>query len=134
MFTKKIRIQFVDTDASTRIHYSAIFRFFEMMDHEFFRHIGYSYIDLFHMGYDLPRVHVDCDFSGMVEYDDELEVHALIAKIGNSSFTYEFRFYKEDQLVVKGGITIVFIHRLSGDKVRIPDFIRNELEKHLENS
>lgn len=36
MITKKIRIQFVDTDMSGRIHYSAIFRYFEIMDHHFF--------------------------------------------------------------------------------------------------
>ena len=49
MITKKIRIQFVDTDASGRIHYSAIFRYFEIMDHDFFRRIGYSYKKIFQL-------------------------------------------------------------------------------------
>lgn len=134
MFKRNVRIQFVDTDASTRIHYSKIFRFFEYMDHEFFRHIGYPYKKLFEMGYEMPRVHVQCDFAGMVEYDDELEAEASIARIGNSSFAYHFRFYKGGQLVIKGGLTIVFIDRTTGKSVPIPDFVRTEMEKHLEES
>src|SRR5437868_3209080 len=55
MITKKIRIQFVDTDMSQRIHYSAIFRYFEIMDHDFFRRIGYSYKKIFQLGLDMPR-------------------------------------------------------------------------------
>ena len=64
MITKKIRIQFVDTDASGRIHYSAIFRYFEIMDHDFFRRIGYSYKKIFQLGLDMPRVHVECSYLG----------------------------------------------------------------------
>ena len=80
MITKKIRIQFVDTDASGRIHYSAIFRYFEIMDHDFFRRIGYSYKKIFQLGLDMPRVHVECSYLGEIGYDDELEAQVSIAK------------------------------------------------------
>ena len=83
MITKKIRIQFVDTDASGRIHYSSIFRYFEIMDHDFFRRIGYSYKKIFQLGLDMPRVHVECDYLGNIEYDDELEAgQAGLRKLG----------------------------------------------------
>ena len=98
MITKKIRIQFVDTDASGRIHYSSIFRYFEIMDHDFFRRIGYSYKKIFQLGLDMPRVHVECDYLGNIEYDDELEAQVSIAKVGNSSYILSFGFYKEDTL------------------------------------
>lgn len=131
MITKKIRIQFVDTDSSQLIHYSSIFRYFEIMDHDFFRHIGYSYKELTQLGFVMPRVHAECNYVGTIEYDDELEVHASIAKIGNSSFTYSFRFFKGNQLVAKGGITNVFISSSTGETVPIPEFVKTELEKHL---
>ncbi|MGK7377320.1 acyl-CoA thioesterase [Planococcus sp. 1R117A] len=134
MFTKKIRIQFVDTDASKRIHYSAVFRYFETLDHEFFRSIGCSYKDLFETGYEMPRVHLDCTYLGSVEYDDELEACVSVAKIGNSSFTYSFNFYKAGQVVIKGSLTVVFITSADGKKVTIPPFIKEELEKHLDKS
>jgi acyl-CoA thioester hydrolase len=132
MITKKIRIQFVDTDLSQRIHYSSIFRYFEAMDHDFFRRIGYPYKKIFQLGLDMPRIHVECNYLGNIEYDDELEVQASINKIGNSSYTFSFHFYKEDQLVAKGRLTNVFIDLSTGKSVQIPEFIKTELEKHLD--
>lgn len=131
MYSKKIRIQFVDTDASDRIHYTAVFRFFELLDHEFFRSIGYSYKELFAQGYEMPRIHVDCSYLGSVFYDDELDAQVEIINIGNSSFTYQFQFFKEEQLVVKGSLKVVFITAANGKTITIPVTIRNELERHL---
>ena len=132
MFVKKIRIQFVDTDLSERIHYSSIFRYFEIVDHEFFRSIGYPYKKIFQLGLDMPRVQVDCSYLGNIEYDDELEIQASISKIGNSSYTFMFNFYKENQLVAKGHLTNVFIDRTTGKSVKIPEIIKSELAKHHE--
>lgn len=132
MLTKKIRIQFVDTDMSQRIHYSAIFRYFEILDHEFFRSIGYPYKEIFELGLDMPRVHVECSYLGEIGYDDELEAQVSVEKTGNSSFTLTFYFYKEDKLAAKGRLTNVFIDRHTGKSVPIPESIKIELVKHLE--
>ena len=78
MITKKVRIQFVDTDMSGRIHYSAIFRYFEIMDHDFLL-IGYSYKKIFKLDLDMPRVHVECSYLGDIEYDDELEAQVSVS-------------------------------------------------------
>jgi YbgC/YbaW family acyl-CoA thioester hydrolase len=132
MISKKIRIQFVDTDMSGRIHYSSIFRYFEIMDHDFFRRIGYSYKKIFQLGLDMPRVHVECNYLGEIEYDDELEAQVSIGKLGNSSYTLSFSFYKENILVAKGKLTNVFIDRSTGKSVQIPESIKLELAKHLD--
>lgn len=132
MITKKIRIQFVDTDMSGRIHYSAIFRYFEIMDHDFFRRIGYPYKKILQLGFDMPRVHVECNYQGNIEYDDELEAQVSIAKIGKSSYTLSFGFYKENILMAKGSLTNVFIDRATGKAVQIPEFIKEEFVKHLD--
>ena len=131
MYSTKVRIQFVDTDASDRIHYSAVFRFFELLDHEFFRSIGHSYKDLFEQGYEMPRIHVDCTYLRSVFYDDELDAQVEITNIGNSSFTYLFQFFKEEQLVIKGSLKMVFITAATGKSVAIPAAVRKELEQHL---
>jgi len=132
MITKTIRIQFVDTDMSGRIHYSAIFKYFEIMDHDFFRRIGYSYKKIFKSGLDMPRVHVECSYLGEIEYDDELEAQVSVTKIGNSSYKLSFGFYKEEKPVAKGSLTNVFVDRDTGKSVAIPEFIKTELVKHLE--
>ena len=131
MMKNNIRIQFVDTDMSGRIHYSAIFKYFEMMDHDFFRSIGYSYNEILKLGFHVPRVHVECSYIGEIVYDDELEAQVAVEKVGNSSYTLAFSFFKEEQCVAKGRLTNVFIDRSTGKSAAIPMFIKTELEKHL---
>jgi acyl-CoA thioesterase FadM len=53
-------IRFIDADASGRIHFTAIFRYFESAEVEFLRTLGVTY-DACH-SYNPPRVHVECDF------------------------------------------------------------------------
>ncbi|MEX2460475.1 MAG: thioesterase family protein [Paenibacillaceae bacterium] len=124
-----IRVQFKDVDLSRRIHYSALFRFFEQADHELFRSIGFSYKELIGKKIQLPRVNVACDYMGVINYDDVLELHTIIEHIGNSSFRYRFEFYKEEVLVALGKMTIVFTDDTIGKSIKIPDEIRKELEK-----
>lgn len=120
-------------DASQRIHYSAIFRYFEILDHDFFRRIGYSYKKIFQLGFDMPRVKVECSYLGNIEYDDALEAKVSVAKIGNSSYTLSFGLFKENILVSKGSLTNVLINRSTGKPVPIPEFIRTELAAHIES-
>lgn len=133
MLKKNIRIQFVDTDASQRIHYSAIFRYFEIMDHDFFRSIGFPYKKIFQLGLAIPRVHAECSYMEEIEYDDELEAQVSVTKLGHSSFTLSFHFYKENRLAAKGSLTNVFIDRTTGKSVKIPDPINEALQQHLES-
>jgi acyl-CoA thioester hydrolase len=80
----------------------------------------------------MPRVHVECNYLGEIEYDDELEAQVSIGKLGNSSYTLSFSFYKENILVAKGKLTNVFIDRSTGKSVQIPESIKLELAKHLD--
>jgi acyl-CoA thioester hydrolase len=125
-----IRVPFKDVDLSQRIHYTALFSYFEVADHAFFREIGYPYQELLKQNYHLPRVSVNCDYLGMIEYDDVLQVDTSIAKIGHSSFTYIFKVRKGAVDAAKGSMTIVFIDKESGRSIPIPSDIRNQLEKH----
>ena len=73
-FIWKTRLLFVDTDASGRIHYSALFRHVEAAEMEFFRSIGrpFGIILLGELKY--PRVHVEADYKAPLRHDDELEI------------------------------------------------------------
>ena len=68
------RIRFVDTDASQRIHYTAMFRHFEAAEQEFLRSMGCPYSSPDFRDYSFPRVHVECDFTAEIRYDDIIEI------------------------------------------------------------
>ena len=73
-FVLSTRIRFVDTDASTRIHFSAMLRYFEAAEQEFLRSLGHEFSNLEGAGLGFPRVHVECTYTSMVRYDDLMQL------------------------------------------------------------
>ena len=125
-FTWEVRIRFVDTDASGRIHYTAMFRYFEAAEFEFLRAGGAPYNDF--PDYGFPRVHVECDYKAATRSDDLLAIIVEVAHLGNSSFTLGFRALSTDSRdVAQGKITVVCLSKDSGKPVPIPDAMRRAL-------
>ena len=128
VFRWDTRIRFIDTDASGRIHYTAMFRYFESAELEFLRFIGALHQ---HPATAFPRVHVECDYSGAITYDDLLTIELSIGKIGKSSVRYEFLVLKNDNEVAKGAVVVACIDRQAQRAVPIPDNIRGMLLPYL---
>jgi acyl-CoA thioester hydrolase len=105
------RVRYVDTDASGRIHYTALFRFFEAAEQEFLRSLGHLYAG--HPGAELgwPRVHAECDISGPLVFDDEIQVEVTVTRVGSSSFELSFRTSLESSERARGRVVIVCIDR-----------------------
>jgi len=125
-FTWDVRIRFVDTDASGRIHYTAMFRYFEAAEFEFLRSLGTNYTSFPDHGF--PRVHVECDYKASTQCDDLLSIGVEIQQMGNSSLTYGFRASSpEGVLIAQGKITVVCLAKATGKPVAIPDAMRKAL-------
>lgn len=130
-FTLRSRVRFVDTDFSTRIHYSALFRHFEIAETEFFRSLSVGYTHWFDRGFSMPRVHVEADYLVPLVFDDEIDVEVRIERIGESSIALAFRVIKIDGGVeaARGRIVGVCIDVNSGKSTPIPADIRKALEQ-----
>ncbi len=125
-FTWEVRIRFVDTDASQRIHYTAMFRYFEAAEFEFLRRLGTNYMDFPEHGF--PRVHVECDYKGSTRCDDLLSIAVEVEKLGNTSLTYAFRANTPEGLpIASGKITVVCLSKETGKPVAIPAAMRAAL-------
>lgn len=130
-FRFQTRIRFIDTDASGRIHYTAMFRYFESAEIEFLRSLGVTYDA--QRGYNLPRVHVECDFMRVIGHDDLITIEVSLTKLGNSSIRFEFRTFKADELAAKGAVVVASADRKTLASVPIPDDLRAKLSAVLEN-
>jgi YbgC/YbaW family acyl-CoA thioester hydrolase len=124
------RVRFSDTDASTRIHYSAMFRHFEAAENEFLRAIGLPYTALGSQGLDFPRVHVECDFEAPLRYDDLIDVEVTAARVGTTSFTLAFRVMTAGRPAARGRITIVCIDHQTGRPHALPPALAAVLAEH----
>ncbi len=123
-FLFETRIRFIDTDASGRIHYTCLFRYFEAAEIEFMRSLGVSYRA---RDIALPRVHAECDYLLAILYDDVLRIEVRVSKVGRASISLEFRAFKEAALAARGLIVIACMDPVTQRSVPIPQPLREEL-------
>jgi len=123
-FVFETRIRFIDTDASGRIHYSCMFRYFESAEIEFFRAMGFR---TFREDVSFPRVHVECDYRLALLYDDLIQIEVRLTKVGGSSVRLDFRTLKAGQLAATGCVVIVCMDRNTQKAIAIPEQLREKL-------
>jgi YbgC/YbaW family acyl-CoA thioester hydrolase len=129
--TIRVRVPFVDVDSTQRIHYTAWLRFMEVAEHHLMREIGYSYATVLRdQAY--PRVHLNCDFYGAIQYDDELTVEARVERVGRSSWTVAFvgrhvAAPESAEPVATGKMTIVCMDPATQHARPLPDDLRAAL-------
>ena len=117
-----LRVRWVDTDASGRIHYTAAFRYFEIAEWELFRRAGIPLRG--HEGeFGLPRKEVTATFHETITVDDKLAVHIEPERMGNTSLTLTIEVFKEGRNCISGKVTVVFVGK-DGRPIPIPDQIR----------
>jgi YbgC/YbaW family acyl-CoA thioester hydrolase len=87
--TTRIRVAFGDVDGSQRIHFTAMFRYFEVAEHALMRALGLPYATTLRE-HKFPRAHLECDFRGPVGYDDQIDVEARVERVGATSWTIGF--------------------------------------------
>jgi acyl-CoA thioester hydrolase len=76
-------------------------------------------------------VNSHCNYLAPIAYPDAIEVGLRVNKLGNSSVTYGVAIFKEgeDTACAYGDFIHVFVERAANKSVRIPESIRNALEK-----
>ena len=124
------RIRFIDTDASGRIHYTAMFRYFESAETEFMREFGLMYGKA---GFAFPRVHVECDFYVAIVHDDVIEIEVFLTQLGRSSLRLEFRALKSSHLAAAGAVVIACMDPKTQRAAAIPPELKQRLATKLIN-
>ena len=129
--TARIRVPFVDVDSSDRIHYTAVMRYWEVAEHELMRGLGLPYSTALRE-VAFPRVHVSADFRGAILFDDLLDVEAVVASVGRTSWTLAFTARHADAgpdapILAEGRMTIVAMDPATERATPLPDDLRRAL-------
>jgi YbgC/YbaW family acyl-CoA thioester hydrolase len=104
------RVEFAETDMAGIVHFSNFFRMMEAAEHAFFRSLGFSIHDHDETGTTgWPRVSASCDYQRPLRFEDEVEIHLLVAEVRSRSIRYVFIFRKvgEEVDAARGEITAV---------------------------
>jgi len=118
-FKLKRRVEFNETDLAGIVHYANFFRYMEAAEHAFFRSLGFSIVTRNTqppVGW--PRVHAHCDYHAPLRFEDEFEVHLLVAEKKSKAISYQFRFLKpgnDPEEIARGRLTVVCVtHQADG--------------------
>ena len=113
------RVEFRHTDAAGIIHFSTFFEYMEDVEHEFLRDRGLSVLMHDDEGpISWPRVSVGCEFRSVVRFEDVVDVEISLARRGEKSVTYEFKFSHEGRPVADGRMTSVCCRMTPGQPPR----------------
>jgi acyl-CoA thioester hydrolase len=116
----KLRVRWADSDPAGRINCPRYFDYMEDGEAELMRSRGLSYARL-PPGYGVPRVHTDCTFKKILNYDAPFVMRVTVGKLGNSSIRYDYQFFTDTdprELAAEGTMTIVVIK--DGRPIEIP--------------
>jgi YbgC/YbaW family acyl-CoA thioester hydrolase len=120
-----MRVQWVDTDASGLIHYTAAVRYFEVPEHGLMRKIFADAAS--DRGFMMPRVHVEADYEASLRYPDEFDCTARVEAVGRTSVTYAYEIVRLDGVrAIRGRIVAVAVGP-DGRPVELPSGIRARL-------
>ncbi len=130
-FKWSTRIRFADTDASGRIHYSALFRHVEAAEMEFFRAIGMGFPELLSLDVKFPRVHVEADYLAALRSDDAIEVAVWVDRIGRASYTLAFEITAAAGVAGKAKIVVACMDGKTQKSHPLPENLAAILRPHL---
>ncbi|UCD52566.1 MAG: acyl-CoA thioesterase [Phycisphaerales bacterium] len=134
-FVMPRRVEFADTDMAGIVHFAAFFRYMETAEHELFRSLGLTLVDMErdpHLGW--PRVSCGFDFIRPLRFGDDFEVHIGVANISEKSVAYEVEVVREGKTIARGHSTSACCEVGTGIKVRsvpIPAEARGKLQQYL---
>ena len=137
-FSFERRVEFCETDSAGIAHFSSLAIYMEQAEHALFRSLGLSVFPEQRSPLDVtwPRVHISLDFIGPARFEDTLKVDVVVARLGESSVTFEHSIHGSKHPVARGTSISVCCkidrsnsHELT--KLPIPQAIREKLATYL---
>jgi acyl-CoA thioester hydrolase len=136
-FFHPFRVRYSEIDGQGVVFNAHYLTYFDTTITEYFRALGYDqYADAKQTGEDFHVVKSVIEYKAPVRFDWELDVGARVARIGNSSLTFELAIFLKggNEALVTGEIVWVNTNQQTHRPVPISKAIRDRIaarEKHL---
>jgi len=131
IFHHKLRVRFAETDLQGIVFNSNYLTYYDVAWTEYFRALGLQWKDLLEMGADTVLARTTVEFKSPAQFDEVLEIHTRVSKIGNTSMTFDFEIYPEgeDRLIGSASSLYVCIDPKSLRPVSVPGSLRARISE-----
>lgn len=124
----KVQLRYADTDQMGLIYFARHLIYADEGIMHYLKDKEINVLDLERNGIYMAVVSAHCDYKKPLKYGDECSVKVNVDKIGNTSITFNFEIYKNQELTSRGYIVYVFVNK-DGVKIPIPNEIKDKLMK-----
>jgi acyl-CoA thioester hydrolase len=115
----------MDTDAAGIYHWTTAFRLAEAAEAALHSALGIAERTFGRT----PRLHVSCDFHRPLRFNDLVDVHLEIVKVGRTSLTQRVRIEHDRRLAATGELVMCLIGGDDGRPVPWPDDLRTKFQR-----
>jgi acyl-CoA thioester hydrolase len=128
-FHHDIRVRFADTDLQGIVFNGNYMTYYDVAWTEYFRAVGFEWKDLLALGVDTVLARTTMEFKAPARFDEILEIHARVSKIGTTSLTFEFEIYPqaEDRLIGSASSIYVCVDPKTLKSTRAPDRLKQSI-------
>jgi acyl-CoA thioester hydrolase len=132
-FSHRIRVRYAECDPQGVVFNAHYYAYFDLMITELWRDAMGSYDAMLKQGVDMSVVESRARFFSPARFDDELDLNAHIARLGNTAMSTHIEIVRaaDQAKLVEGEIHHVFIDPAAYSKIAIPDNIRAALEPYV---
>ena len=126
-FSARTRVGFSDTDAQGVVYYGRYMPYFDLARVEYHRALDQLVTDPGSRQFVMRAM--SAEYHAPAAFDDPIEVHVRIARIGTTSVTYEFSAYlaDDDRLAVTAAQTLVLVDLEERKSCPIPDWWKEKV-------
>jgi len=130
-FSTPVRVRFNETDLQGHVNFGHYLFYFDIGVTDYLRAIGYSYERLSAEGIDMVYGESRARYLSPAYFDETLNIHTRIGRIGNSSMRFDFQVIEAStgRRVAEGEITVVMIERDTHKKIRVPESLREAVAR-----
>ncbi|HSB10187.1 MAG TPA: thioesterase family protein [Blastocatellia bacterium] len=135
-FHHDIRVRFADTDLQGIVFNANYLTYYDVAWTEYFRTVGFEWKDLLALGVDTVLSRTTMVFKSPAKFDEILEVHTRVSRLGNTSLTFEFEIYprNEDRLIGSASSLYVCVGPKTLKSIRVPDELRSRITEFEGNN
>jgi acyl-CoA thioester hydrolase len=132
-FSHRIRVRYAECDPQGVVFNANYYAYFDLLITELWREAVGGYTAMIDAGADLSVVESKARFMASARFDDEIDLNATIARLGNTAMSTHIEIVRaaDNARLVEGEIHHVFIDPATYTKRPIPGDIRAALEPYL---
>ncbi|MGB0383421.1 MAG: acyl-CoA thioesterase [Ardenticatenaceae bacterium] len=132
-FKHTLRVRYSEIDIQGVVFNAHYLTYFDVGITEYLRALGYDYnTQIERTGTDFHVVKSTIEYKIPIRYDQVIEIHVRVARIGRSSVTFNFEIYpkERDTLLSRGEVVWVNTHQSTHKSTPVPEDFRALVEAH----